>query len=316
MQNHIPLGQIFGIRIWLSRFVLWMVGAIALFNALEDPAYFWPTVFVIAGVLGIVLLHELGHSRVALHYGVKVSHITLWPLGGVAWMEEIPEDPKVEAMIAIAGPAVNFVLALVALPFLFLAPVESSAEAVVSAFIAINLSLGVFNLLPAFPMDGGRILRALLGLRYDWLEATERAVRVGRSVAIAAAIIGFFKGFLIVPFIAVYVWLMGQKELLTMRAKKLGGGGFSFANFANFTRPGANPFAGGNGFGQGQGFMDPGGESHQDPYQQDPYVQDPRDQDAGAPSNPGRSRGGFTDEDIAKLEGFRGRLSRNWKDAE
>ena len=302
MKNHIPLGQVFGIRIWLSRFVLWMTGAVALINALQNPAFFWPTVIVIATGLSLVLLHELGHSWVAMRFGVNVSHITLWPLGGVAWMEEIPEDPKVEGLIAVAGPAVNCALALCAAPLLLIVPEASLSEAAVRGFVYINLALGVFNLLPAFPMDGGRILRSLLATKVDWLEATERAVRIGRSVALAAALVGLFKGYFLVPLIAIYVWAMGQKELFVMRAKKLGGGaGFSFANFAQAA---GNPFAGAAG---------PAREEPGDPVfdASDGYEQSQTEFTPPAPS-----RGGFSEEDIRKLEGFRGRLNRNWKEEE
>ncbi len=300
MNNRIPLGQVFGIRIWLSRFLLWMIAGIPLLAALRDPSAFWPTAFFLGAVLICVLVHELGHSRVAMHFGVNVSHITLSPLGGAAWMEEVPEDPKIEALIAIAGPAVNVGLALVAAPLLLIVGGEASlAAGIVESFIGINLALGLFNLLPAFPMDGGRLLRSWLATKCDWLEATEKAVRIGRSVALAAAIIGFMKGFFLVPIIALYVWLMGQKELFVMRAKKLGGGGFSFANFG---QAGGNPFARATG-----GAREPEQELESDSFQSEDEV-------PARHSSP--ARGGFTDEDIRKLEGFRGRLSRDWKDEE
>jgi Zn-dependent protease len=308
VNNHIPLGQLFGIRIWLSRFVLWMIGALALFNALEDPSLFLPTVIAVVTVLGIVLLHELGHSLVAMRMGVKVSHITLWPLGGVAWMEQIPEDPLTEGLIAIAGPAVNFVLALLALPLIFVVQSEQAAFLVMS-FIQINLALGAFNLMPAFPMDGGRLLRAMLALKMEWLPATERAVRIGRTVAIIGAFAGIMTGHFVVPFIAVYVWLMGQRELLTMRAKKLGGG-FSFANFGG---AGGSP-SGDPGASQGSPFESRQGTPEDIPHEE--RGNEPQRPQSSEPQPDARRGDGFSDEDIRKLEGFHGRLQRGWQDSE
>ena len=216
-------------------------------------------------------------------------------------MEEIPEDPKVEGLIAVAGPAVNFALALLAAPLFLIAAEGSVAIEVLKSFVGFNLALGIFNLLPAFPMDGGRILRSLLATKMEGLEATEKAVRISRSVAFAAALVGVFKGFFLVPVIAIYVWLMGQKELFTMRAKKLGGAGFSFANFAQAA---GNPFAGATGFGQQ--------ESTETVFDESAGFEEPQ----GEFTPPAPSRGGFSEDDIRKLEGFRGRLSRDWKDEE
>lgn len=301
MSNHIPLGTVFGIRIWLSRWVLWFGAAIAIFKGL-------PGLLFGIGLFGLVLLHELGHSVVAKHFGITVSHITLWPMGGVAWMEEIPEDPKIEGLIAIAGPAVNFALALLALPVLFL---TGSPFAVY--FIYINVALGGFNLIPAFPMDGGRILRSLLGLKYDWLQATEIAVRVGRTLAIVGGIAGLFSGQLMVPFVAAYVWFMGQRELFAMRAKKLGTT-FPFAGFAEAARRAAGGAAGPQfGFETPAGFGPaPGGAAPRRPEQQAP-----RDAEPARPDNLRRDApkgGGFSEEDIERLEQFHGRLRRDWKD--
>lgn len=285
LSNHIPLGTLFGIRIWLSRWVLWLVLGIAFLNGMASPGLFVPTIAITAAVFGIVLLHELGHSVVAQHFGVRVSHITLWPLGGVAWMEEIPEDPRTEGLIAIAGPAVNFALAALAAPVALVAP-----HPIVVWFLGINLALGTFNLIPAFPMDGGRVLRALLALRYEWLEATEIAVRIGRTVALVGGVVGLMLGHFFAPFIAAYVWFMGQRELFAMRARKLGGA-FPFQHFAEAARRAAA--ASGAGWERA---TDTAGAA--------PV----HEQEASA-------AGGFSEEDIQRLEQHHGRLRRDWRES-
>ena len=104
MRNHLPLGSLFGIRIWISRFLLWLVAFLMIVATLKGihPGF---VLLLVVGVAVVVLAHELGHCLVARRHGIRVSHITLWPLGGVAWMEEIPENSKVEGLVAIAGPA-------------------------------------------------------------------------------------------------------------------------------------------------------------------------------------------------------------------
>ncbi len=134
--------------------------------------------FAMAGLALSVILHELGHALAARRYGIGTHHITLYPMGGVAAIEEMPEDPDQEMVIALAGPAVNFALAAVA-GWVWL--LTSSPFAMV--FVISNLGMGAFNLLPAYPMDGGRVLRALLARRMGWLPASRMAVKIGRVFA-------------------------------------------------------------------------------------------------------------------------------------
>ena len=310
MRNTLPLGRIFGIRIGLHRWIPWGLAGLAFFLGLMDAASVLPMILMVVGVFALVLLHELGHSLVAMRFGVKVPEITLWPLGGVAWMEEIPEEPRIEGLIAIAGPAVNLVLALVAVPLLYAAPVAPVAV----IFIKFNLMLGLFNLIPAFPMDGGRVLRSLFALRYDWLTATEKAVRIGRLLALVGGVLGFLKGFILVPFLAFYIWGMGQRELFAMRARKLGTG-FPLGAFAEAARRAQQQYAKRSaaappfGFESAGGFESPGGF-------QTPSNPGPTQARAPEPESPrpAGNRRGFSDEDIAKLEGFRGRLRRDWRE--
>lgn len=300
MRNHLPLGSLFGIRIWISRFLLWLVAFLLILGTLRGihPGY---VLLLVLGVAVVVLAHELGHSLVARHFGIRVSHITLWPLGGVAWMEEIPEDGKVEGLVAIAGPGTNFALAAIAAP-LFLIP--WALQPFVGWFVSINLALGVFNLIPAFPMDGGRILRAILARKGNYLRATEQATTIAKYVALAMGILGLVYGQWMVPLIAVYIWFMGQRELFSVRARTLGQswpfGAFTGAP-AGQARPGdAYGPAQAEGFGAGG---TTGGFEARAPHEPEPTT--------NAPRQPGR---GFSEEEIESLERYRGRLRREWRE--
>ncbi len=207
MNGSIKIGSILGITLRLH--VLLLVLLVILIRWGESPLVF-------AVLFGCVLLHELGHSLVALAFGIRVVDITLWPLGGMARMSQIPESTRIEALIAIAGPAVNFVLALLGL--LASGSFDYPPRDLFQWFSLVNLSMGVFNLLPAFPMDGGRILRALLGWRGDWLGATEHAVWIGRWFALALFLLGF-TGLLALPLVGLFIWWSGNQELAAVRAR-------------------------------------------------------------------------------------------------
>ena len=148
----------------------------------------WAVVFVIL-MFACVVLHELGHSLTARRFGIGVRRILLLPIGGMAQFDAIPRQPRRELAIAVAGPAVNYVIAgsLIAI-FGWRCALDSngapnSMQEVPGALILANLVMGIFNLLPAFPMDGGRILRALLAIRFDYLKATRWAARTGQTIA-------------------------------------------------------------------------------------------------------------------------------------
>jgi Zn-dependent protease/predicted transcriptional regulator len=177
--------------------------------------------FVLA-LFGCVVLHELGHSLVARRYGVKVTHIMLLPIGGVAMMERIPDNPRQEFHIAIAGPLVSLGIAAVVAAVLFATGQAQhlrfqlmSQGAFFADLASINVFLALFNLIPAFPMDGGRILRSLLARRIDYARATRIAATIGQTVAILLAVFGIMSPppspFLVL--IAVFVYLgAGQEE--------------------------------------------------------------------------------------------------------
>jgi len=231
----LTIGRVFGITIRVHWLFLVMVIAFVALPA--DPPLSRPFVLLLfIGLSSLVLLHELGHSLVAKSFGIQVVDITFWPLGGMARMSEIPESTRIESLIAIAGPMVNFVLALMALPFARLdlllvfdtepyfrgATPTTFTTYFVNQFVTGNLMLGFFNMIPAFPMDGGRVLRALLGWKFDWVRATEIAVRVGRLFAAGMILWGLFgKGGtnLILVLIGVFVWFAGARELLAVKLR-------------------------------------------------------------------------------------------------
>jgi Zn-dependent protease len=155
----------------------------------------WPGLqFYVALMLaffGCVILHELGHSFTAMRYGIGVRRILLMPIGGMAQMDEVPRQPSRELAITFAGPAVNFAIAAVLWFGLwaFEAPDDApllSVPSFLSALLWSNLAMGLFNFLPAFPMDGGRILRALLATGWPYLRATFWAATIGKIVAALA----------------------------------------------------------------------------------------------------------------------------------
>lgn len=174
--------------------------------------------FVLA-VFATVVLHELGHSLTARRYGVKTREITLWPIGGVSRLERVPEDPKRELAIAIAGPLVSIAvavglygvyLALKATPF-YSGETMQAAAGFVRRLMWVNVVLAAFNLLPAFPMDGGRVLRAVLAMRMPYPRATHYSARIGQGLALVFAIAGLFLS-PILMLIALFVWIAASAE--------------------------------------------------------------------------------------------------------
>ena len=178
----------------------------------------------------LVTLHELGHSFAALHYNVPVERIVLSPIGGVAQLRRMPEEPKQEFVVAIAGPAVNFIIAIIlgvfALgfgislnsPFALLG--NFSLAALFSYVFISNIFLAVFNLLPAFPMDGGRVLRALLAMRLDYVQATRIAATIGRGFAILLGIYGFIGGGIFLMVIAFFLFTMAGQESAAVQVSR------------------------------------------------------------------------------------------------
>lgn len=180
-------------------------------------------VMMIPGVFGCVVLHELGHALTARRYGIETRDITLYPIGGVARLERLPQRPLEEFWIALAGPAVNVVIAALLGPiFLFAIGADFSILTnsllglVLFHLLVANVVLVVFNMLPAFPMDGGRVLRALLATQLGQLRATTIAVQIGVAMAVVFGVIGFIYNPMWV-LVGVFVFIVGQQELAAVR---------------------------------------------------------------------------------------------------
>lgn len=187
MRWALRLGHVYGIAIRVHFTFLFLLAFLFLVGTLTRG---WldglRSLLFILLVFVCVLLHELAHSYVSVHYGLRVRSITLLPIGGLALLEDLPRDPRQEIHIALAGPAANFVLALwfgvllsVVAPAALLRPLLSG-EALLASLFWSNLYIGLFNLVPAYPLDGGRVLRAWLSARMDYVDATRWAVGVGQ----------------------------------------------------------------------------------------------------------------------------------------
>jgi Zn-dependent protease len=189
MSWSIKLGRIAGIRIYLHWTFLILLGWFFFSGLTESVFTAVANVLMVAALFGCIVLHELGHALAARRYGIETRDITLLPIGGVARMERLPRDPRQELVVALAGPAVNVVIALVLGAVIRVLDVGG----LLSQLFVVNVALVLFNLLPAFPMDGGRVLRALLARRLEYVRATWIAARVGQVIALLFIAIGLFK---------------------------------------------------------------------------------------------------------------------------
>ena len=200
MRWSFPVGRLFDIPIrvhytflLLLAFIWYAESTVLGPEAGFHSVVFWALIFL------CVLFHELGHSLVAKSYGLEIASITLLPIGGVSQITEIPHDPIKEVAITIAGPIVNFLIAALLLlfgkltdPSLQFSEISlQSGSTMVDLFWA-NVMLGLFNIIPAYPMDGGRILRGIIAMKKEYVEATRLAADVGKLFAIAFIIVGFF----------------------------------------------------------------------------------------------------------------------------
>jgi Zn-dependent protease/CBS domain-containing protein len=228
------LGQVAGIGIFVHwtflLLVAWVVYSYLFRGA--DLGGVIDGLLLLVAVFGCIVLHELGHALTARRYGIQTRDITLLPIGGVARLERMPDDPTQELWVALAGPAVNGVIAVVLLAVALsmglaasLTPTGiSSAFRVGGNFLVLltvlNVGLVLFNLVPAFPMDGGRVLRALLAQKLDYVQATQIAASVGQVLAIAFGILGF----VLTPFwlfIALFVYLGAEQEAHMVRVRSV-----------------------------------------------------------------------------------------------
>lgn len=222
MNYKLYLGRISGIKLFVHWTFLLLIGWVVysdIRSGLDTESILWSVGFVFT-IFGCVTLHELGHSLMAQRYHIRTRDITLLPIGGVASLESIPEKPQEELAVALAGPAVNVIIALILLPIIYFGQSTEVFEGLgsishsnfLTSLLSVNISLVVFNMIPAFPMDGGRVLRALLGFKLNHTKATTIAARIGQIIAVIFVIVGFYgNSFLI--FIGIFIFMGAQTEL-------------------------------------------------------------------------------------------------------
>ena len=216
MRYSFKIGSVWGIPIEVHITFILLMGAVFV---LFYPNYYF--FILILFLFVFVVFHELAHSVVARHYGIKVRKIVLYPLGGVSEIEEVPENPSIEWRLAIAGPLMSFAISgvlfgisqliLVQVPAATLAPSIVTAGNLILDLAALNLILGAFNLIPAFPMDGGRVFRALLAERMKFSDATKYAAYIGRLFGIGMVVVGVFYDFWLI-LIGVFIYIGASEE--------------------------------------------------------------------------------------------------------
>ena len=243
------IAQVAGIGVYMHATFLLLIGFIVLSHWMQGNTL----AGTVVGVLFIlvlflcVLLHELGHALTAKRYGIKTRDITLLPIGGLARLERMPDKPIQELWVALAGPAVNVVIGAGLLVWLFatesLEPLGSlgvSHGSFLERLMVVNAFLVAFNLIPAFPMDGGRVLRALLAMRMEYTKAAHIAAVLGQGIALVFGFIGFFTNPILL-FIAFFVWIGAAQESSMVQMKSsLSGIPVRSAMLADFQTLGAD----------------------------------------------------------------------------
>lgn len=222
------IGRFAGIDVYVHAtfflLILWVV-VLHWIEGRNVQAVISGVTFIVA-LFACVVLHEFGHALMARRYGVPTKDITLLPIGGVSRFERMPDKPWQEFWVAVAGPIVNLAIAALLYAVLFLSsglrPVKGlsiTGGPFLERILVANLLLAFFNLIPAFPMDGGRVLRALLSTRMDHVRATQMAAGVGQAIALVFGLVGlFFDPFLV--FIALFVWIGAAHESHSVEFKE------------------------------------------------------------------------------------------------
>ena len=218
MRWSITIGSVAGtavkIHITFILFLAWI--AFSAWNRGGPAAALDSTLFIVL-LFACVVMHEFGHIVTARRYGIKTPEVTLLPIGGVASLQRLPSDPRQELVVALAGPAVNLVIGLVLIVALGsvcpddLTQIDNPNLSLLGRLAIANLFLVVFNLIPAFPMDGGRVLHALLAMRVGAARATEIAARIGQALAFGLGFLGLFGNPLLL-FIAIFVYIAAAGE--------------------------------------------------------------------------------------------------------
>jgi Zn-dependent protease/CBS domain-containing protein len=229
MKYSLKIGSAWGIPIELHMTFILLIAAVfglSLYSSITSGNFsifsqHFYTFFLVIFLFFFVVLHELAHSIVARHYGIKVRKIILYPIGGVSEIEEIPDNPAQEWRMAVAGPLTSILLgiSLLVISIVFAPQTLSFAafSTVTGNFVtdlaAVNLLLGAFNLIPAFPMDGGRVFRALLAERMKYSDATRYAVTLGKIFGIAMVIVGFiFSDYFLLILVGIFVYIGANEE--------------------------------------------------------------------------------------------------------
>jgi Zn-dependent protease/CBS domain-containing protein len=226
------IGEFAGIGVYMHATFLLLLGWVAFVHWQEGQtlASVVSGLAFILALFACVVAHEYGHALTARRYGIKTREITLLPIGGVARLERMPDDPRQELWVALAGPAVNVVIAGVLFGWLFatggFVPLDQVAVgrgSFLERLMVVNLFLVGFNMLPAFPMDGGRVLRAVLARRMEYTRATHVAANVGQGMAFLFGFAGLF-GNPMLLFIALFVWIGAAQESTSVQMKSALGG--------------------------------------------------------------------------------------------
>ena len=215
------IGRVAGIRVEMHvtfvLFVLWVGISQGLLEGHAPRAL--SAVALLLLVFGCVLLHELGHAFAARRYGIRTRDIVLLPIGGVARLERMPERPQQEIVVALAGPLVNVVIAALLGVILWSTATPYPDGGMLSWLLSINLVMIGFNLIPAFPMDGGRVLRALLAMRMSYVQATRIAATIGQGIALLFGVVGLFAHAPMLIFVALFVFLAAGEEQALVRTR-------------------------------------------------------------------------------------------------
>ena len=227
MRWSLRIGSLGGTAILIHvTFLLFLIWLGAIYYRQGGVGAAWQgTIFIILLFL-CVLLHELGHVFAARYYGVQTRDVTLWPFGGISSMERMPEKPSQELIVALAGPAVNVVIAAGLLLWLgprlnpeSLTQIQDPAVSLAAKLAGANIILVLFNMIPAFPMDGGRVLRALLAMRMGNARATELAATIGQGFAVVFGVVGiFYNPMLIIIALFIFLAASGEASQAQLRA--------------------------------------------------------------------------------------------------